>query len=119
MATASQLAKQPRKRSAVALTALTTPPLSADELGAQARQAAEEILLAGQAENTLKSYRSALRYWCAWAVARYGFEIPWRFDLAVVAGAVVGTALLAAVAGLAASARALSERPIEALRHEI
>lgn len=72
MATTSPLAKRPQKRGALALTALTTPPLSADELGAQARQAAEEILLAGQAENTLKSYRSALRYWCAWAVARYG-----------------------------------------------
>ncbi|HEX9798996.1 MAG TPA: FtsX-like permease family protein [Thermoanaerobaculia bacterium] len=55
----------------------------------------------------------------AWAVARWGFEIPWRFDAALVVGATLGTALLAAAAGLAASARALAERPIEALRHEL
>lgn len=45
--------------------------LSPTELGDAARRAAEEILIAGQAENTLRSYRSALRYWCAWAQARY------------------------------------------------
>jgi len=47
-------------------------PLSTEELGEQARRAAEEILIAGQAENTLRAYRSAMRYWCAWAQARYG-----------------------------------------------
>lgn len=54
----------------------------------------------------------------AWAVSRYGFEIPWRFDAVIVVVATLGTALLAAGAGLLASARALAERPIEALRHE-
>lgn len=72
MATAQKLPKSRRNAVLPKLTALTTPPLSAEELGAQARQAAEEILLAGQAENTLKSYRSALRYWCAWFQTRYG-----------------------------------------------
>jgi len=54
------------------------PLLSATELGDQARRAAEEILVAGQAENTLRSYRSAMRYWCAWGQARYGnpFTLP-------------------------------------------
>jgi putative ABC transport system permease protein len=52
------------------------------------------------------------------AVARWGFEIPWRFEPTIAIAAALGTALLAAVAGLAASARALAERPIEALRHE-
>ncbi|MGH7336563.1 MAG: FtsX-like permease family protein, partial [Myxococcota bacterium] len=52
------------------------------------------------------------------AVAKWGFEIPWRFEPTIVVAAVVGTALLAALAGLLASARALAERPIEALRHE-
>jgi putative ABC transport system permease protein len=52
------------------------------------------------------------------AVARWGFEIPWRFELALAAAATLVTALLAASAGLAASARPLAERPIEALRHE-
>lgn len=46
--------------------------LSPEELGASARKAAEEILIAGEAENTRISYRSALRYWCAWFQARYG-----------------------------------------------
>lgn len=75
MPTAQKLPKSRRNVDAVALTALSTPLLSADELGAQARQAAEEILMAGQAENTVKSYRSALRYWCAWAKARYGKDL--------------------------------------------
>src|SRR3569623_1014240 len=46
--------------------------LSPTELGAAARKAAEEILVAGQSENTVISYRSAMRYWCAWAQLRYG-----------------------------------------------
>ncbi len=56
----------------------SVPLLSPTELGDQARRAAEEILVAGQAENTLRSYRSAMRYWCAWAQARYGkpFALP-------------------------------------------
>jgi len=52
------------------------------------------------------------------AVVRRGFEIPWRFDPLLVAGTIALTAALAVAAGLAASARALAERPIEALRHE-
>jgi len=51
-------------------------------------------------------------------VAKWGFEIPWRFEPAIALTAALGTALLAAVAGLLASAKALAERPIEALRHE-
>jgi integrase len=56
----------------------SVPLLSPTELGDQARRAAEEILVASQAENTLRSYRSAMRYWCAWAQARYGkpFALP-------------------------------------------
>jgi putative ABC transport system permease protein len=55
----------------------------------------------------------------AWAVSRWGFEMPWSLDAGLVGGAILGTALLAATAGLLASARALAERPIEALRHEL
>jgi putative ABC transport system permease protein len=51
-------------------------------------------------------------------VARQSLEIPWRFQPLLVLAAVAGTAALAAVAGLLASLRPLSERPIEALRHE-
>lgn len=46
-------------------------PLSPIELGAAARAAAEEILIAGEAENTVRSYRSAMRYWCAWGQVRF------------------------------------------------
>jgi integrase len=60
------------------------PVLSTEELGAQARRAAEEILLEGQADNTLKSYRSALRYWCAWAQARYGKALSLPVPMPVV-----------------------------------
>jgi putative ABC transport system permease protein len=47
-----------------------------------------------------------------------GFEIDWRFEPALVVAAAAATALLAILAGLAASLRPLAERPIEALRHE-
>lgn len=62
---------QRRKKSPEVLHATEAEPLSPSELGDAARRAAEEILIAGQAENTLRSYRSAMRYWCAWAQARY------------------------------------------------
>jgi integrase len=68
--TTQRLAKRTKSR-AVALRATTASVLSPTALGDQARRAAEEILIAGQAENTLRSYRSAMRYWCAWSQARY------------------------------------------------
>jgi putative ABC transport system permease protein len=76
---------------------------------------ASEYGLAGLAGGTVGAAAGCV---LAWAVARWGFEIPWRLDPLLVAAAIAGTALLAAGAGLAASARALAERPIEALRHE-
>ncbi|MDB5970095.1 MAG: integrase [Hydrocarboniphaga sp.] len=82
MASARKVVK-PQKPSAIS-PALTSTPLSATELGAQARKAAEEILLAGQAENTLKSYRSALRYWAAWIQARYGMPLTLPVSVPVV-----------------------------------
>lgn len=69
------IAEPPRRRrskSAAVTVAAPTELISPSELGDAARRAAEEILVAGQAENTVRSYRSALRYWCAWAQARYG-----------------------------------------------
>ncbi len=52
----------------------------------------------------------------SWAVVVRGMEIPWALDpLPLVVGA-LGAAALAVVAGLAASARALRVRPVEALR---
>ncbi len=65
------------------------PLLSTEELGDQARRAAEEILVAGQADNTLRSYRSALRYWCAWGQARYGKPLALPVSVPVVVQFVV------------------------------
>ncbi len=44
-------------------------------LSARARLAAEELIVAGQAANTRRSYASALRYWSAWGLARYGKQL--------------------------------------------
>ncbi|MGH9436348.1 MAG: site-specific integrase [Terriglobia bacterium] len=54
------------------LATVAESPLSPTELSTQARAAAEEILIAGEAQNTRRSYASALRYWSAWTLARYG-----------------------------------------------
>lgn len=51
-------------------------------------------------------------------VLERGMEIPWRLASELPAAAVAGAALLAVAAGLAASARALARRPLEALRSE-
>lgn len=60
------------KTASLAVLKANTPPLSPTQLGDEARRAAEEILIAGESENTRRTYRSAMRYWCAWAVVRYG-----------------------------------------------
>ncbi|HEY2295921.1 MAG TPA: FtsX-like permease family protein [Thermoanaerobaculia bacterium] len=54
----------------------------------------------------------------AWGVVTRGFEIPWTFAPLNLTVALAGTILLAVVAGLAASLRALERRPIEVLRTE-
>lgn len=54
----------------------------------------------------------------AWVVLREGMEIPWRFDAVPFAVALAASVALAVVAGLAASTRALRQRPVEALRGE-
>ncbi|MFL6258705.1 MAG: ABC transporter permease [Thermoanaerobaculia bacterium] len=54
----------------------------------------------------------------AWGVVTRGFEIPWTFAPLNLAVALAGTILLAVIAGLAASLRALERRPIEVLRTE-
>jgi putative ABC transport system permease protein len=54
----------------------------------------------------------------AWGVVTRGFEIPWTFAPVTFGVALAGTILLAVVAGLAASLRALERRPIEVLRAE-
>ena len=52
----------------------------------------------------------------AWAVIRFGFQIPWAWHPGALVGALAVTVLLSVVAGLSASARALSVRPQTVLR---
>jgi ABC-type antimicrobial peptide transport system permease subunit len=54
----------------------------------------------------------------AWGVTTRGFEIPWKFDPLSLGITLAASVLLAVVAGLAASLRALERRPIEVLRAE-
>ena len=52
----------------------------------------------------------------AWAVVTRGLDLGWRLDAGALAIAVVLSVVLATVAGLAVSVRALTRRPIEVLR---
>ena len=54
----------------------------------------------------------------AWGIVTRGFEMPWAFAPLSLATALAGSVLLAVLAGLAASLRALERRPIEVLRAE-
>ena len=52
--------------------------LKANSLGGAAQEAVDQLLKEGESQNTLASYRSALRYWAAWHSMRYGknIELP-------------------------------------------
>jgi putative ABC transport system permease protein len=54
----------------------------------------------------------------AWAVITQGLELDWSLRPLYFATALAGGTLLAILAGLAASSRALSQRPVEVLRGE-
>lgn len=54
----------------------------------------------------------------AFAVVRYGFEIAWEWQPAILMAALGATVILSIVAGLAASARALAVKPLAVLRRE-
>jgi putative ABC transport system permease protein len=54
----------------------------------------------------------------AYGVITRGFQIPWQLDPLSLTVALGGTVVLAVLAGLAASYRALQRRPIEVLRTE-
>jgi integrase len=45
--------------------------LDPTQLGSMAQEAEAALLHQGESENTLRSYRSALRYWAAWYALRY------------------------------------------------
>ena len=49
--------------------------LDPNQLGSMAMDAEQALLREGESENTLRSYRSALRYWAAWFALRYGNAI--------------------------------------------
>ena len=49
--------------------------LNPSVLDVAAQNAVEDLLREGESENTLSSYRSALKYWVAWHVMRYGCPI--------------------------------------------
>ena len=51
------------------------PALQPTELSAVTQRAVEDLLREGESQNTLLSYRSALRYWAAWYGMRYGQQI--------------------------------------------
>src|SRR3546814_6837972 len=46
------------------------------QLAEQAAAAVRELLAEAAAENTTRSYATALRYWAGWFAARYGRELP-------------------------------------------
>lgn len=47
------------------------PALDPEQLGSLAQEAEQALLRQGESNNTLRSYRSALRYWAAWYALRY------------------------------------------------
>ena len=49
--------------------------LNPSVLDGAAKSAVEDLLREGESANTLASYRSALKYWAAWHVMRYGCPI--------------------------------------------
>lgn len=51
------------------------PALQPTELSDVTRRAVDELLREGESQNTLTSYRSALRYWAAWYGMRYGGQV--------------------------------------------
>ena len=54
------------------------------QLAQQAANAVRELLAEAAAENTTRSYASALRYWAGWHLARYGVELTLPVPEAVV-----------------------------------
>jgi len=52
----------------------------------------------------------------AWTVVRFGFQIAWAWNPGALMVALVATVVMSVVAGLAASARALTVRPLAVLR---
>ncbi|ROZ77999.1 site-specific integrase [Ramlibacter sp. WS9] len=58
--------------------------LQPQELSQAAQDAVGQLLREGESQNTLASYRSALRYWAAWFVLRYGVALAMPMPAAAV-----------------------------------
>lgn len=74
-----------------------------------------EYALVGAVAGLVGSFGAGV---ASWAVLTRGMEVPWHFRPAAHLTALAGATLLAAAAGVGASAGALRKRPVEVLRHE-
>lgn len=74
--------------------------LGAPALPQAAHQAVRELLREGESANTRASYQSALRYWAAWHVLRYGRQIVLPLPLSSVLQFVVDHAQRQSASGL-------------------
>ena len=75
-AAAVQLAAPPRAPLGLALASAHLEKLKPGELSTKARAAAAAFAAHAQAANTTRSYRTAMEYWQAWHLVRYGMELP-------------------------------------------
>lgn len=87
--------------SSLALSPAAITPLNPERLAAQATEAVRELLAEAAAENTTRSYASALRYWAAWFQGRYGVAISLPVPEAAVVQFVVDHLARRGKAGLA------------------
>ncbi|MFM2054601.1 MAG: hypothetical protein RL456_2638 [Pseudomonadota bacterium] len=60
------------------------PLLALDELAPAAQHALRALLDQGESPNTVRSYRSAMRYWAAWFSLRYGQRLALPLPVTVV-----------------------------------
>jgi len=65
-----------KENTTIAALTQTVPGMALPvQLAQQAADAVRELLAEAAAENTTRSYASALRYWAGWHAARYGVEL--------------------------------------------
>jgi integrase len=86
--------KLEKKRPAALVPGIAgSTPLNPTQLGSMAQEAEAALLRQGESENTLRSYRSALRYWAAWYALRYHRSIALPVQEAAVVQFIVDHAL--------------------------
>ena len=83
------------------------PLLKPNELNHVTQSAVDDLLREGESQNTLLSYRSALRYWAAWYGLRYGGPIQLPVPMPCVLQFIVDHAQRSTTKGL------VSELPVE------